>query len=260
MTEQIHVDLTPISEFRYCQISNHLFQFLLLDKNNRALHSPFECKDYLQDIFYCEYTGKNAGIYGISWKPGMLDINVETFRLALHGGKVTLDGRVEMLQKFLNEFENSLGIQPSTVSATDDSKIIVVDFSKEWTSNGPLLSAFTTLIRLSGTYNGENPIEYLSSLLQYKVPANRPQGFPDYMLVDIKRLDNTLPKFAALLEGRRPEHQWDNFKSIMFVHDTGIVGFKDFPKANVAVPVVETIPEDYDEYDEGDGGEDDEED
>lgn len=245
----IHVDLTPISEFRYCQISNHLFQFLLLDKNNRALHSPFECKDYLQDIFYCEITGKPSKIYGIDWHQGMLDINVETFRLALSGGKVTLDGRVEMLQNFLNLFEIQLGISPSKVSKTDDPKIIVVDFSKEWTSNGPLLSAFTTLIRLSGTYDGGNPIEYLSSLLQYKVPANRPQGFPDYMLVDIKRLDNTLPKFAALMEGKRPEHQWTDFKSIMFVHDTGVVGFKNFPVANITVPVVEGPKEDFDDDD-----------
>jgi hypothetical protein len=154
MTEQIVVDYSPINEFHYCQMPNFEYCFLLIDGKNRALHSPFECKDYLQDMFYCEYTGKSAGIWGIHWKAGMIDMDVEKFRVVLMGGAEILEPKIDHLKKFLNIFDSALGFELSEVYSTNSEKRIVVEFSKKWTQNGPLLSAYMTLLRLYGAYDG----------------------------------------------------------------------------------------------------------
>jgi len=235
MSEKVHVDMTPIKEFRYCQISNHKFQYLLVDKNYRALHSPFECKDYIQDIFYTEYTGHSGEIWGMLWKQGMLDMDVEYFKLALHGGSLELEEKAPHLQKFLNTFEEALGIPESKVYGTDDPKIIVVEFNKEWTVNGPLLSAYTTLIRISGGYAGkESPMEYLKELSKYSSwEQTPPNKYPRYITPDVGNLGTSLNRFSALLKGLRPKHDWNSFNNMSRVHNTGIVGFKQFPSAPV---------------------------
>jgi hypothetical protein len=153
--------------------------------------------------------------------------------MALHGGNLNLENHAEKLQAFLNVFEDSLEIPHSKIHTTDNPIIVIVEFSKDWTENGPFLSAFTTLIRLGGLYEEGDVLDYLKKIHGYKIPANQPKGFPRYMLVDIQRLDISLPKFAALLEGKRPVHKWGDFKNINYVHDTGIVGFREFPTVEV---------------------------
>ncbi len=229
----LKIDLTPIKEFRYCQISNHNFNFLLLNEKNKALHSPFVCKDYIQDIFYTEYTGKSEEIYGIMWQKGMLNTDVSTFKLAILGTTEEMQERAEDLQAFLNLFEVAQNIPPCKIVKTNDSKNIVIEFSKEWTVNGPLLSAFTTLIRLGGVYKkGEDAVKYLKSLLQY---ANKMEKvpLPNYMLVDVNRLNMCIKRLAALLQGKRVEHKWEDFQSINQVHHTGLIGYKNFPEVEI---------------------------
>lgn len=226
------VDLSPINEFRYSQVDNYNFQYILLDENLRAVHSPFMCKDYLQDIFYCEYTGNSAGIWGINWKPGMLNINVDYFHMVLHGGSIEMRSKIPTLLSFVNQFELAQGIPLTEIEETEDDKMIVIKFSKQWTQNGPLLSAYTTLLRIGGTYSlEETPIEYLQRLLkEYK---QTPVPFHQYMLHDVQRLPSFLEKLNALLYGQKVEHDWKSFSSIGLVHNTGIMGYKNFPKLAV---------------------------
>lgn len=228
----MEIDLTPIRNFRYIQISNHSFQFLLLDENNKALHSPFECKDYLQDIFYCEYTGNSHEIWGLLWKKGMLNTDVETFKMALLGGRETLKGRIPHLKSFLNQLEDAQGIPHTEVYETPNEKHIVVEFSKKWTESGPLLSAYTTAIRLAGTYEGGDIIEYLQNLWKL-FKTGKEDVFPRYMRVDVERLNLSIGKLAALLQGKQVECCWEDFTDIEVVHDTGIIGYSDFPMVPV---------------------------
>lgn len=225
MSENLHVDLTPIRKFRYNQIANHKFQYLLLDPQNRALHTPFECKDYLQDMFYCEYTGESGEIYGMDWNPGTINLLSDTYSLALLWPKKDLSQDVTNLQTFLNHFEDALDIPRSEVLNTDSEDTIVVKFSRKWTENGPLLSSLTTIIRIAGEYKGEDPLEYLKSL------PSRTKDVRVYMVVDINRMN--LKRFAALLQGKKPEHNWSDFHDMMSVHNTGMVRFQNFPEVNV---------------------------
>lgn len=243
--EVLHVDLSPVRKFRYVEISNHYFQFILLGENNQALHTPFQCKDYLQDIFFAEATGIVTDAYGIRWKKGMLNTDTGTFRMALHGGSILLESIAPAFQMFLNIFEEALGFSPTVVTTTDKPEIIVVDFSKEWTENGPLLSAYTTLIRLAGMYNGGDALEYLRAIHEYKNPDNRPAGFPMYMSKEIARLDKTLNRLAALLQGKKPDDAWSNHADttniIRDVHDMGICNFPGFPTVDLSEKGTENV-------------------
>lgn len=235
MSDTLEIDYAPISEFRYNQISNYEYQFLLIDKNNKALHTPFECKDYLQDIFYCEYVKKNSNIYGISWKPGMLDIDVEYFRVVLMGGREELEGKIPALQKFINVFDSAQGIPLSKVYPTTNPKNIVVEFHKLWTENGPKLSAYMTLLRLWGAYTEEEDVlEYLKKIIK-ELRYDKFSG-PLFMRKDIYNLsiENRLGRLAALLAGVKVQHNWSDFSSIEEVHDTGLMEYEEFPTVEVS--------------------------
>lgn len=221
------IDLTPVSEFRYNQISNHNFSFLLLDKDLRAVHSPFMCKDYLQDIFWSEYTGNTAEIYGISWKQGMFDVSVDRFNMALLGGKECLKERKEQLEAFLNVFGKAQEIPDCVVHETDSMFNVVLEFHKGWVQSGPLLSAFTALIRLSGAYSvGDDMEKYLKNLSKF---VNEKHDFPKYMTPDINRMDIALPRLLALLQGKTIDFPWEKFDSVGKAHNYGLVGFSEFP-------------------------------
>lgn len=229
------IDLNPIKEFRYNQIGNHNFNFLLLDKKLRAVHSPFQCKDYLQDIFFCEYTGQSANIYGMSWKQGMFDTTGPRFNMALMGGKAVLRDSMKTMQAFVNIFEKAIKIPKSKIEETNIPENVVIRFSKKWTENGPLLSTFTTLIRLSGAYKEGDPFEYLQGLLKYVrenptfyTTNNNP--FPPFMNVDLMRLESYIWKLKAVLEGEKVQHKWTDFTNIQYVHDVGISRYADYPQ------------------------------
>ena len=220
----IPVNLEPVKKFNYNQIPNHEFCLVLLGSKNQALHTPFMCKDYLQDILWSEFTGRDADAYGLTWKKGTVKIQKPRHKIALLGGEVELVDKVQFLEKILNTFEVAQGFKKSRVHPTDNPKIIVVDFSNEWFACGPLISAFTTIIRISGSYLGEDVVEFLdklealrsSSMLGNKLPA------PEYSHVDIARLPQTLRKLKALLAGKHVELDWSVSKTPMHAHNNGI--------------------------------------
>lgn len=223
MKTKIKLELNeePVYPLKYNQISNYGFQFVLLDKN-QYLHTPVMCKDYFQDILWSEYLKKNtSNVYGLSWEPGRVDFKRGRLRMAIDGGAVSMAKRVPYLEKFLNAFEDSLGFKRSVVIPTTNTKVLVVDFSKEWTTCGPLISAFTTLIRISGLYTGGDAFEYLSS------PMENP---PAYMKVEIARLKSTLPKLKSLLAGNTFNFPWEKLSMAMYAHGMGIMNLTDYVK------------------------------
>jgi hypothetical protein len=245
--EKIAVDLRPVNTFRYNQISNYKFQFVLLGDENQALHTPVECKDYFQDIFFTESTGISTDVYGIHWEQGRVTPG-EYYRIALLGGEVSnLEQLLPNIQMFVNDFENALGFPCSHFYPTENPGVVVVEFPKEWTVNGPMISAFTSLLRLGWLYTGEESVlKYLKKIAIYKDDLKRPQNFPRFMKVEIKRLDNTIRKLASLLKGKKYEKKWDDIEipsdidpdyleefMIEYIHDFGLVDCKDFPQEEV---------------------------
>ena len=225
------IDTKPTHEFSYSQIANHGFTFALLD-GNRYLHTPFMCKDYLQDIFWSEATGKEGNVCGLVWKPGMLK-QAPRYRFGLHGGRVKLDDHTELLQEFLNHFENALGFNRSEVLETEDPYLIVVDFPAEWAASGPMISAFTTLIRAAGAYQGGDPLKYLQSINKPLLEAGTYKQLwkpdPPYMAVEIQRFGTTLPRLAALLKGRKPDTTHADVATMSQAHYMGVMSYPKFP-------------------------------
>lgn len=228
----LKVDLSPINNFQYSQVPNFQFSFLLLDENLRALHSPFMCKDYLQDIFWSEHTKNSADIWGIHWRPGMFDISAQKYKLALLGGQEVLANHAENLQNFINAFESAQKFPLSVVETTDNDRILVVTFSKRWTKNGPILSTLTTLIRLGQLYEGGDIIEYLQNLYK-QTTGEIPRTYKDYMRVEILRLTRTLPKLAAFLSGIKVKGSWKNSTDVNSAHDTGIYEYSKYPTKEI---------------------------
>jgi hypothetical protein len=223
--------LDPVTIHKYAQIPNHEFCLALLDGDNRTLHTPFECKDYLQDIFFSEYTGKEISVYGLKWKQGILNLDQPTFKLALFGGEELLEKHAKDLETFLNFFDSSQKMLESKVFTTDDPHNIVVEFDKKWTSSGPLLSAYTTLIRVAGAYSGGDPVEYLKAM--NKIREEKKKIKPEYSFVDVHRLGTTMRKLFALLKGEVFDYPWSKIASGGIAHNTGIVGYADFPVADL---------------------------
>lgn len=230
----IKVNLTPKVSLNYIQNSNFDFNYVLLDENYKAVHTPFMCKDYLQDIFWSESTGKRISIWGLHWSKGIFDIETPRFNLGITYKGGNLKQWIPHLQEFLNRFEEAQKIAPSIVSETDDDSIIVIEFDKAWTLNGPLLSAYTTMIRVCGAYRGGDALEYLKFSQQ---KATKTVTFdPIFSLVEVLRLVDTLPKLAALLEGKTfNTEKWTDFSSRdnHFVHDYGIMMCSHFPQSNI---------------------------
>jgi hypothetical protein len=215
----------------YNQISNHNFQLCLLTTDNQLLHTVFMCKDYFQDMFWCEHNNVEGEVYGLTWKPGMLDKDAKTFRIALFGGGIELEYKAELIQKFINFFDDAQGFMPTTISLTDNTQVIIVEFDGQWTKSGPLLSSLTTLMRISGAYQGEEPIAYLKSLLDIVKKGNNVS--PLYSNTDAYRLPTILPKLNALLKGMKVTLPWSAIQSAGYAHGTGIVGWKDYPTVPV---------------------------
>lgn len=233
----IEVNTDPVHKFTYNQIFNHDFNFALLTKDNRVLHSPVMCKDYFEDIFYSEYNKKAGKIYGLDWKPGMLDIKPARFKLLISHTNGSLSKRAKLLEEFINQFDKAQKISKTKVFQTTDENSIIIDFSKKWTNSGPLLSVLTTLIRIAGCYKGGDAAKYLSSKMK---------NMPSYMRVEYDRLTNTKSKLLHLLDGYKIKFPWNSLSSVGTAHVMGIVMFNDFPQGGKETVEMEI------EFEEGD--------
>lgn len=231
-SKTIQVNHKPLHTFNYVQNPNYNFCMTLLNENNQVLFSPVQCKDYFQDIFYSEYTGHTAGIYGISWKKGMLNTDVETFKILLMGGGVNLKATIKDLKAFMNVFDKAQGFKKTDIVPTQDDGNIVVIVSKEWTQSGPMISSFMTLLRLAGGYKKTWTVqEYLKNI---KPGSSVYIDLPNYSKKDVANLSTIYRRFLALLMGVKPTIDWTHSDNIMLVHNTGVVGYSNFPVAKDA--------------------------
>lgn len=240
------IDMTPVHKFTYCQIHNKAFNFFLVEEG-KMVHSWFECKDYLQDIFWSEYQEQYISVHGLQWGPGKLkNLNPKggRFELGLHGGGVALKPLAGRLEEVLRQFDKAQGFKESEVEVTADPKVVVVHFSKEWTLNGPLLSAFTTIIRLFPHFNeGEDVVEGLHRLRGKYLTLDKEDGvyranvdgeeFSTPLLaftrVEMARFSTTYRKLLGLMEGKKVEMTWKDSGEGYEVHNLGVVGCTTFP-------------------------------
>jgi len=230
--EVIEINKTPLRSFSFNQISNHNFIMALLDKNNQFMHSPFMCKDYFQDMFWAEFNNKTASVYGLGWNPGFIDMTCKTYRMAFFGGGVLLAPNAINLEKLLNFFDDAQGFDRCKVFLTPDPEAIVVEFDARWTTSCPLLSALTTVIRISGPYKGEGVVKFLDKMEDIRKKGLEDSVTPKFSIVEIGRLHTNYPRLLAVLSGKKITLKWTDITTGFNAHCTGIMGWDKFPEVD----------------------------
>lgn len=209
------------------------FTFTFIDANNRGLHSPAQCKDYFQDLFWSEYNGKPCSVWGFTWKPGTLSKDAKTYRVALQEKGSKLMELAPQLLGFLHHFEGAQNFLYSGVYDTTNPDTIVLEFDARWTHSAPMISAFTSLVRLGFTYPGGDVMEYLAMLQAKANPEDWRKKDPAVhrrCLPDAQRLKVIGPRIKALLGGVFPTLPYTEIETAGGAHNTGIVGWGKFPE------------------------------
>jgi len=151
------------------------WSFVKQDKEKvwRALHSPFVCKDFIQDMFWAEIMGKTYDLYGFTYRNELQPILKDSFYTVAikeqssenHSGPFNdLDVKEENLLKFLNGFSilTKLYFKKIQTSVSDDKKTLVIRISKDVFSHPVIISLFTFLVRIGLKYKGSvSPEEFL---------------------------------------------------------------------------------------------------
>lgn len=223
----IAINTKPLYEFKYIESGNNDFRFSLITENNQILTTPFQCKDYLNDIFYSELNNIPVTVYGIKWTPGQIDVSVNEFRILIFTPRANLQLMAKNMISFINKFEDILKIPRSTYAHADVENGIVIIFSRMWIENTRMISTFATLIRLSGDYN---PTESIDDYFDRILNTNSLYKFPSFMTPELVRKKDLIKKFRYMLLGNKPE---DNIEkkvtSPYTIHEMGLFNLKNFP-------------------------------
>ena len=173
-----------------------------------AQHAPVNCKDFLTDVWWSEYTGRPSGkIYGFSWNPGTLPVTDPVRRIALcYTGDITSykDG----LGKLLREFDVAQGASPSEIRVANKGAVLIVSFDPFWTSRPYLISAYTSLMRMGFGYADEGVAKYLK---QNKFLCE----------IDRSRSYHITPRLLAMLNGRAWPQTYHQFPTAYLAHNGG---------------------------------------
>jgi hypothetical protein len=227
------IDLIPVLAFQYGQLHNFQFNMSLLNPKFKVLHSHFECKDFLQDMFWAEYNKKSAVIWGLNWKPGTLDINSPKFLIIYHGGPEILENKAENMQKFINILEDILHIPRTVVMKTNDPYYMVAEFDHEWTTLSSFFSAYQTIFRLGGAYKGEDPFVYLDKAAKLGgaiEPKFSSKDAANLLSDECEGGKAYYKKALALFHGMRPTTKWTDLSNTNLAHHKGIMGDNSFPE------------------------------
>lgn len=144
------------------------YQFVDDNYNSIQPNGAVCCKDFLQDIVFCEEILFPAmTIYNYTYTfTGKLKEQVKLI-LALDYGftdSKLVDNMIN-LQTFLNIYEEEIGFDKSIITLDDNKTIAFCHFSKQWIQSPVLLSLYLLLVRAGVKYNKSISIyEYLATM------------------------------------------------------------------------------------------------
>jgi hypothetical protein len=148
----------------------------LLNDENKELCKPMHCKDFIQDAFASELSGKNVSIYGFGWKPGTINVKAATFRFSLRFAKDELAEKCDKnLIPCLNAWEKRLGYLPlSELFKTQYANDRIVVVPANWCVIQPIrVSLLTLLMRVGLEYEpGEDMPKFIERVGSGKVTSS----------------------------------------------------------------------------------------
>lgn len=203
----------------YCQLTGVPMTIAILSPEFRQLHPPVMCKDYIQDAFWSENTGKNAGVYGFYWTPGKMSITEDRYNFGLEFSDSKVAEQMDMIIALLHATEERLGFNPSVLYKTDDKMKFIVNVSKEWVAQPILISLLTLLFRIGTAYTpGEDVLAFLKEVSAGKKTTmmNKDHGI-------VKR---GLPRIEKMLNRDFLKQTYAQFTDSYGIHDvSGVANY-----------------------------------
>jgi len=122
----------------------------VLDDNNNICTKPFQCKDYIQDVYWAEKLKKNIEQYGLKYDGTNLNnvFGKETIKLLITDKSIKdYNNIVDNIIKALNTVETALDIPHTTFKAVVDDEEkntgdVVLFFNEKWFSKPYMISLF----------------------------------------------------------------------------------------------------------------------
>ena len=210
------------------------------------MHDAVMCKDYFQDMFWSEHNDKHCEVYGLHWKPGKLSLLKEFYLMAVRYDREDMGAKAASMQAFLNTFEEPISFPPTEVQRSASPHIVVAKFSAAWTQTSVLLSAFTSLLRMSPAWDGTKPGEWFLKIEEgFKPFAPQPGKYPTmedmaerkkkqeklipnapYAWPDFQRMQVIRPRLGDLLGGTLPKQSkpWREIPIVGYAHCWGVMG------------------------------------
>lgn len=190
--------------------------FAMLKKINKDTYETVNpispCKDYLNEVIFTENTGfptrgcglkysKKNNIYGKYYAYMVVKVlpkfGRETYEHKIDGIPVSelrdiFKKKYKTVMKFLNEFEEELGLRKTKIIKTENDYFLVI-FDKEWCVSTYSISLYTLLFRTGRLYQNEGVREFIKIFIN---DQNTHQDF--YYLRTLKNLIYDILKFKIL--------------------------------------------------------------
>ena len=212
----IAYDGTPM---HYIQLTGVPMSMTILSPEFKQLHPPVMCKDYIQDAFWSEHTGKKADIYGFKWSPDKMSISEDRYNFGLEFTSADWAAKIDMVISLLAAAEEKLGFKPSVLYDTDDKLKFIVNVSKEWVEQPIRISFLTLLFRIGTAYTpGEDIFEFLKAVAEGKKTT--------MMSKDHGILKRGMPRVEKMLKRDFLKQTYAQFTQSQEIHDmSGVANY-----------------------------------
>lgn len=218
-----------------------------IDKDTYETVNPISpCKDYLNEVIFTENTSFPSMGYGLKY-PEKNNIYGKYYaymvvKVLPKFGKETYDDKIDgipvsklrdifkkkykTVMKFLNEFEEELGLRKTKIIKAENDYFLVI-FDKKWCVSTYSISLYTLLFRIGRLYQNEGVRDFI------KIFDNNQNPHQDsYYLRTLKNLIHDILKFKTL-----PKNNYERIcetikKSLKYTpdyyyspHHLGIIGY-----------------------------------
>lgn len=195
----------------------------LTDKGLETVQPISPCKDYLNDVVYCEHMNVQMYAYGLDYKPQAIFKSDKAYlaiaiRNHIYGGSyanmekdiVNLSENLGNLQLFMNHFDAAFKLEPTKVYPCSVKDVFIIEFSKEWCKYTYTISLFSLLVRLGQFFkNDKTPMEFLNTFSAFAA--------------DVYLINPCLPKIKKLMKMRKfPDFDLKTLKPGPPTHNYGI--------------------------------------
>lgn len=204
---------------------NHQMGFAFLKKvlkNFETVQPISPCKDYLNDVVWCEHLKSEMTAYGFKYaykgifnrtKFAYIAIKILPY---MSGDKYNdfdtheknLKDNINNLLRFINHFDGIFGLQKTEVLDADNG-MFVLKFDKGWARYTYTISLFSLLVRLGQFYKDGDPMLFI-------------KNFKDFSQ-DVYLVQATYAKIDKLVKLKSfPEFDLNSLNAGTSVHNFGI--------------------------------------